>query len=51
MKSFTWGGAEGVVPFDLEKAIQVAEAMMERRHVTFTEGDRSIFEYLKASKF
>jgi hypothetical protein len=51
VKSFTWGGAEGVVPFDLEKAIQVAEAMMERRHVTFTEGDRSIFEYLKASKF
>ena len=51
IKSFTWGGAEGVVPFDLDKAIQVAEAMMERRHVTFTEGDRSIFEYLKASKF
>ena len=51
VKSFTWGGAEGVVPFDLDKAIQVAEAMMKRRHVTFTEGDRSIFEYLKASKF
>ncbi len=51
IKSFTWGGAEGVVPFDLDKAIQVAEAMMERRHVTFTEGDHSIFEYLKASNF
>ena len=51
VKSFTWGGAEGFVPFDLEKAIQVAEAMMERRHVEFTEGDRVIFEYLKTSNF
>ncbi len=49
IKSFTWGGADGTVPFDLTKAIQVAEAMMERRHVSFTEGDRKIFEYLKSS--
>ena len=51
IKSFTWGGADGVVPFDLEKAVEVAKAMMERRHVEFTEGDRVIFEYLKSSNF
>ncbi len=51
IKSFTWGGADGTVPFDLTKAIQVAEAMMERRHVAFTEGDRIIFEFLKTSNF
>ncbi len=51
IKSFSWGGADGFVPFDLEKAVEVAKAMMERRHVEFTEGDRVIFEHLKSSNF
>ena len=44
--SFTWGGPDGFVDFDLKKAEQVAIAMMERRHVEFTEEDHNIFEYL-----
>ena len=44
--SFTWGGSDGFVDFDLKKAEQVAIAMMERRHVEFTEEDHKIFEYL-----
>lgn len=44
--SFTWGGPEGVVNFKLDKAIEVAKAMMSRRKVEFTEGDLRIFEHL-----
>lgn len=44
--SFSWGGPPGFVPFTLNKAIQAAEAMMARRAIAFTAGDRIIFEYL-----
>lgn len=44
--SFTWGGAEGTVPFELPKAVAVAQAMMGRRNVAFTEGDAAIFQFL-----
>lgn len=44
--SFTWGGPEGIVSFKLDKAIEVAKAMMSRRQVEFTEGDQRIFEHL-----
>lgn len=46
--SFTWGGSEGMIPFRLDKAIEVAKAMMSRRKVEFTEGDLKIFEFLSA---
>ncbi len=45
--SFSWGGSDGFVPFELEKAIQAAKAMMGRRGVVFTEGDLKIFEFLQ----
>jgi len=48
--SFSWGGPEGMVPFRLDKAIKVAEAMMSRRNVTFTEADQAIFEHLVGSE-
>ncbi len=44
--SFSWGGANGFERFDLQKTMQVAQAMMSRRHVGFTEGDQVIFEKL-----
>jgi UDP-N-acetylglucosamine diphosphorylase/glucosamine-1-phosphate N-acetyltransferase len=44
--SFVWGGAAGFVPFKLDKAIEVAKAMMSRRHVEFTAGDLEIFTHL-----
>jgi len=47
--SFTWGGPDGMVGFKLDKAIEVAKAMMARRKVEFTEGDHQIFEYLATS--
>lgn len=46
LPSFTWGGVEESQVFDLEKAIDVAKAMMSRRNVEFTDADRQIFESL-----
>ena len=34
--SFSWGGAQGVKPYDFEKAISVAEIVMARRGVKLT---------------
>ncbi len=47
--SFTWGGPEGIVNFKLDKAVEVAKAMMARRKVEFTDGDQQIFEHLSES--
>ncbi|MDG1915582.1 MAG: putative sugar nucleotidyl transferase [Crocinitomix sp.] len=44
--SFTWGAIEKTDLFDKEKAFQVAENMMQRRHKAFTEGDKSILTYI-----
>ncbi len=41
--SFAWGG-KTFEPFRLEKAYEVAERMMERRKMEFTDLDREIFE-------
>lgn len=46
VNSFTWGGSENTVRFKVEKAIEVAKAMMARRNIPFTEGDGAIFNYL-----
>ena len=44
--SFSWGGSDGFVKFELAKAIQASKAMMGRRGVEFTEGDLKIFKKL-----
>lgn len=44
--SFAWGGASGFQIYDLDKAIETAQAMMKRRSIEFTEGDRRIFQHL-----
>lgn len=41
--SFTWGGAGHYVPYQLEKAMAVAERVMARRKVTFDDADRRLF--------
>ena len=40
--SFSWGGAEGLAPYRIEKALRVAEAVMARRGVPLTEADRAL---------
>ena len=44
--SFSWGGAAHYQTFQLEKAFEVAEAVMKRRAKILEEEDRSILEYI-----
>lgn len=51
--SFSWGGPNGFVPYNFEKACETAQAMMARRKVPFTDLDRSILAevFRKTEKF
>jgi len=40
--SFTWGGADGIVEYRLDKALRVAEAVMARRKTPLTDADRAL---------
>lgn len=44
--SFTWGGAESSEKFKLEKALEVASSMMERRSIKLTPADKKILAHL-----
>jgi len=44
--SFSLGGAAGFSTYPLEKALETAERVMERRGIRITDADRSIFEYI-----
>lgn len=46
--SFSWGGQKNSPKFELEKAIEVASRVYERRGLAFGESDKVIFEYLFA---
>jgi len=48
--SFSWGGAEGFTAFNLNKAKEAANAMMQRRGLELTEGDHAIFDHLSGRK-
>ena len=41
--SFSWGGAEGLARYDLDKAIEVARVVMARRDVTMEPADEVLF--------
>ncbi len=44
--SFTWGGASSMEEFQLDKAFEVAEKMMERRKIPFTEIEKDILKHI-----
>ncbi len=44
--SFSWGGASGMTEFKLEKALEVAGRVMERRNQALSEADREIFAHI-----
>ncbi|MCD8528981.1 MAG: GlmU family protein [Chitinophagales bacterium] len=44
--SFAWGGADGFETYKLEKAFEVAERVMERRHIELTEKDKAILTHV-----
>ncbi len=40
--SFAWGGTTGLKSYDVDKAIEVAEKMCQRRHIVMSQEDKSI---------
>lgn len=44
--SFSWGGANGFKVYNLNKAIQVAERVFERRGLTFDEVEKNILKHI-----
>lgn len=44
--SFTWGGVNDSDIFDLDKAIELAERVYQRRGLTFDEPEKKIMNYL-----
>ncbi|HZH70424.1 MAG TPA: putative sugar nucleotidyl transferase, partial [Flavobacteriaceae bacterium] len=44
--SFTWGGATGLTTFKIEKAAEVAKAVMARRAIDFSEIDAAILQHI-----
>lgn len=44
--SFTWGGARGMIEYNLDKAYQVAETVMARRDKVFDEKEKAILSYI-----
>lgn len=48
--SFQWGGAEGMVPFRFDKAIEYANNMMNRRELELSEAEISILHHLSLEK-
>jgi UDP-N-acetylglucosamine diphosphorylase/glucosamine-1-phosphate N-acetyltransferase len=44
--SFSWGGANGFMKYSLDKALETATLVMERRHIELTKEDEKIFDYI-----
>ena len=44
ISSFQWGGTSGFIPYDLKRAIKVAETVYKRRDLEFSQVDKDIFE-------
>jgi UDP-N-acetylglucosamine diphosphorylase/glucosamine-1-phosphate N-acetyltransferase len=44
--SFSWGGSAGTTTYKTSKAFEVAEEVMKRRNLDFTNDDREILEYV-----
>jgi UDP-N-acetylglucosamine diphosphorylase/glucosamine-1-phosphate N-acetyltransferase len=44
--SFSWGGASGFSDYQINKAIKVAQLVMQRRNIEFTEADKKILTHI-----
>ncbi len=44
--SYSWGGSDGMEEFRLEKAMEVAERMMERRSIELDDVEKAILQYI-----
>jgi len=44
--SFSWGGSSGTTTYKTSKAFEVAEKVMQRRNIEFTDEDKAILEHV-----
>ncbi len=44
--SFSWGGSGGFTTYKIDKAYEVAEKVMERRHITLDETEKAILQHI-----
>lgn len=44
--SFSWGGSEKWIEYRFNKAMEVAEVVMQRRGITLSDADRAILEHV-----
>ena len=44
--SFSWGGASGLITFRVRKFYEVAEAVMQRRGMTFDDTEKEIIDHI-----
>lgn len=44
--SFSWGGADGFTTYKMDKALETASLVFERRDLQLTEVDRAILDYI-----
>ncbi len=44
--SFSWGGAAGFIPYQLNKVFETAERVMSRRHIPLTDLDKEILQHI-----
>lgn len=44
--NFTWGGAQGTQKYMINKALQTAEIVMQRRQIELSETDKAILEHI-----
>lgn len=44
--SFSWGGVNETVTYDIEKAIEVAKRVMARRNIMLTDTEQKVFQYV-----
>jgi UDP-N-acetylglucosamine diphosphorylase/glucosamine-1-phosphate N-acetyltransferase len=51
--SYSWGGKDGMVIYDIEKSFEVAQRVMERREINLSEIDKEILTAIfeKTAKF
>lgn len=46
IENFSWGGMKGDPKFNLDKAYEVAQKVMKRRHIELTDNDKAILRHI-----
>ena len=44
--SFSWGGADSLTAYNLEKAIETAKVVLKRRNKNFSSDDERLFDHI-----